>query len=291
MQSFTIPADVPVSAYREFRKNYTLLTHATGNLFLFAADHKIEHLDADFHGPHVHKAAHDPHHLFSLAQQSPSGGMATQLGLIAQYGLHYPSVTYVAKLSSKTNIIPLSQKEPFSPLLWTVDDVIAFKKSSNLTIAGIGITVYLGSYFEDRMLEQAAQTIFQAHQQGLVAIVWMYPRGKAVLDATDPHLIAGAVGVAASLGADFVKIHPPHSTNASTADLLRSIVEAAGNTKVICAGGTYTEKEALLEKIHTYMASGVAGVAIGRSLFQHSLPDAVSLAKKIAQLVYRDIKQ
>ncbi len=109
--SLTIPADVPVHAHDEFRKNYTLLTRDTGNLFLFSADHKIEHLDTDFHGPNVDPAAHDPHHLFSLASKGDIGGMATQLGLIARYGNQYPDITYVAKLNSKTNLIPRYQSE------------------------------------------------------------------------------------------------------------------------------------------------------------------------------------
>ena len=220
----SLPADVPAHAHNQFKKNYTLLTRGTGNLFLFSADHKIEHLDTDFHGPNIDPAAHNPEHLFSLASNGDSGGMATQLGLIARYGAQYPEVTYVAKLNSKTNLIPGFQKDPFSKLLWTVTDVMKHKE---LTIAGVGITVYLGSEYEDIMLQQAAQSIFEAHQQGLIAILWMYPRGIAVDDETDPHLLAGAVGVANSLGADFVKIHAPNDS-----ETVRFIVQAAGNTRV-----------------------------------------------------------
>jgi len=35
------------------------------------------------------------------------------------------------------------------------------------------------------------------------------PGGKAVADEKDPHLIAGATGVAACLGSDFVKVNYP----------------------------------------------------------------------------------
>ena len=46
----------------------------------------------------------------------------------------------------------------------TVADVIEFKQNSDLAIAGIGLTVYLGSEYEHEMLSTAAKTIFQAHQ-------------------------------------------------------------------------------------------------------------------------------
>ena len=286
----SIPKDVPLNRHAEFMKNYTLLTKATGNLFLFSADHKMEHLDTDFQGPDLPPEIHKPHHLFEIANRSPIGGMASQLGLIARYGSQYPDITYVPKLNSKTNLVPLEKHEPLSRLLWTVDDVIAFKKSSGLTIAGIGVTVYLGSTYEDLMLEQAAQAVFQAHQEGLVAILWMYPRGSAVTDETDPHLLAGAVGVAACLGADFVKIHPPKATkDTSRAELLRTVVEAAGTTKVISAGGSFKNAAELLKNIKEEMAiGGISGAAIGRSLFQHSLKDAVEVSRALSRCIYGD---
>ncbi len=285
-----IPKDVRLDRHAEFMKNYTLLTKATGNLFLFSADHKMEHLDEDFHGGHLPPEVHDPQHLFDIANQSPIGGMATQLGLIARYGCQYPDITYVIKLNSKTNLIPLEKRDPLSRFLWTINDVMAFKKSSGLTIAGVGITVYLGSTYEDLMLEQAAQAVFQAHQAGLVAILWMYPRGSAVRDESDPYLLAGAVGVAACLGADFVKIHPPTTTkDMNRAELLRTIVEAAGTTKVISAGGSFKDPNELLKDIDEAMAvGGISGAAIGRSIFQHSLKDAVELSRALARSIYKD---
>lgn len=41
----------------------------------------------------------------------------------------------------------------------------------------------------------------------LSAVLWMYPRGKAVKDEKEPRLIARATGVAACLGSDFVKVN------------------------------------------------------------------------------------
>lgn len=285
---FIIPADVPLAQHEEFRKNYTTLTHGTERFFIFAADHKIEHLDTDFHGPHIDPAAHDPQHLFAIASKARIGALATQLGLIARFESSYPNINYIVKLNSKTNIIPLTQKDPLSRQLWSVDDVITFKNQSRAAIRGIGLTVYLGSDAEDIMLKQAAQAIYQAHQHGLIAMLWIYPRGKNVENERDAELLAGAAGVAASLGADIVKLHPPQPTNdASSAELLRFIVEAAGNTKVICAGGTQQDPEIILQELEEQLTIGqVAGAAIGRNIYQRSLEHAVTLANAIATLIY-----
>lgn len=286
-----IPGDVPLNMHATFRKNCTLLTKGTGNLFLFSADHKIEHLDKDFHGIHIPPEAHHPEHLFKIAQQAPIGGLATQLGLIARYGGRYPDITYVVKLNAKNPLIPALEKDPLSTLLWTVNDAITFQQSSKLSIAGVGMTVYLGSKYEDRMLEEAAQGIFQAHQNGLVAILWMYPRGKAVPHETDPELLAGAVGVATCLGADFVKIHAPPTHEPERSKQLAMIVEAAGNTGVIIAGGSFQDSPTLLKTLKSDMERGIAGAAIGRSIFQRSQQDAVSLCNEIAQCIYPTIKK
>ena len=94
----TIPADVPAHKKEEFQKNYTALTHNTNRLFIFSCDQKIEHLNADFYGPAIDSADNNPEHLFYVASHATIGGMATQLGLIAQYGKQYPYVNYIVKL-------------------------------------------------------------------------------------------------------------------------------------------------------------------------------------------------
>lgn len=283
-----IPADVPPSMRAEFCKNYTAITFGTSRLFIFAADHKIEHLDADFYGPGVDPAAHYPEHIFNIASKAPIGALATQLGLITRYAHKYPDIKYIVKLNSKTNLLSSEYKDPFSRQLWTVQNVLTLKEQSKALICGVGLTVYLGSEYEDQMLAQAAEMVFQAHQHGLVTILWMYPRGKHIKNENDASLLAGATGVATCLGADFVKIHPPHATmTATSAQLLQIAVQAAGTTKVICAGGKQHDSNKLLEEVDDQLTiAGTSGAAIGRNIYQHSLPEALDLAGKLSKLIY-----
>ncbi len=244
-----VPADVPEKKRDTFIKNYTTITRNTGRLFLFSCDHKIEHLNENFYGPGINAQAIHPEHLFRIASGGNIGAMATHLGLIARYAQQYPSIHYIAKLNAKTNLIPVEQQDPQSYLLWTVDDVINMCHNNNIKIAGVGITIYLGSEHESEQLAQAAATIAHAHSEGLVAIIWMYPRGAAITDENDPHLIAGATGIAASLGADFVKIKTPAATDISTSTQnLKIACAAAGNTKVICAGGEQMQPQDYLKQ-------------------------------------------
>jgi len=137
------------------------------------------------------------------------------------------------------------------------------------------------------MLEYAAQAIFQAHQQGLVTIVWIYPRGASIKHDQDPELLAGATGLANALGADFVKIKPPVITYGKKMnEWLEIIIAAAGNTKVIFSGGSQKNEVQLLQEIGDYLKAGASGCAIGRNIFQRSFQEATQLATKISSLIF-----
>lgn len=282
-----IPADVPTTAHKQFMHNYNAITHSTDHLFLFACDQKIEHLDLDFQGSGIHADARHPEHIFKIASQSPIGGLAAHFGLIARYGAAYPTINYIVKLNGKTNLVSAKQCEPFSNQLWSVQDVVTLKKQSKLSICGVGYTIYLGSEYEHIMLAQGAEIIHQAHQHGLVAIIWIYPRGKAISNDTDPILLAGATGVANSLDADFVKIKPPVGSkkNETAKDLMRAIA-AAGNTGIICSGGEKIDAEDFFEDLYAQLQAGTRGCATGRNIFQRSEKDAIKFANAIAALVY-----
>lgn len=283
-----MPADVPEHHWNTFKELYTKITRGSGNLMLFACDQKIEHLNRDFYGPGIAREDNDPEHLFKIASQGDVGAFVTHLGLIARYGNAYDKVPYIVKLNGKTDIIKTQQKDPLSKQLWTVEQVVEFKKKSGLSLCGIGYTIYPGSEFEATMLQEAAQSIYEAHQHGLVTVLWVYPRGKAVIDETAPEIIAGAAGLAASLGADFVKLNMPHATPELTAlQALKIAVQAAGNTKVLIAGGSAQKPEEFLQELYEQLHdAGTAGNATGRNIHQRSLSDAIKVTKAISALVF-----
>ncbi len=273
---FSIPADVPKGKHAQFKKNYESITRKKNILLLFAADQKIEHLNDDFYGAGIASEVNNPQHIFEIAQKAPIGALATQLGLVARYGNLYPSINYILKLNSKTNLVSSEHDDPISTQLWSIQDVIDFKKNSALNICGIGYTIYLGSIYESVMLAEASQIIYQAHQAGLVVMLWIYPRGNSV--TRSDKLLAGAAGVANALGADFVKLA---ISKDAKADNIQEAVGAAGNTKIIAAGGSKVSNQKLLANMREQLKLGIAGFAIGRNLFQRTMASAIELAEEI----------
>lgn len=283
-----VPADVPSKMHSEYTKNYLNLTKSTGRVFLFAADQKMEHLNDDFYGDNIPEDALNPEHFFQIASQSPIGAMAAHYGMLSRYGRSYPDVNYIVKLNGKTGIVKKEQREPLSQALVSVEKALALEIDGDLQIAGFGYTIYLGSEFEAQMLTEASTMIHEAHQQGKLAIVWIYPRGKAVPHEFDAHLLAGAAGVAVSLGADFVKINLPQGTEKPAASL-KEAAGAAGRTGVIVAGGAAKEPKEYLQQVYDVIhAGGAAGTASGRNIHQRALPEALKLAKATAAIVYEN---
>ena len=253
----------------------------TKKFFLFAGDQKIEHLNKDFYGPSIPEECSSPEHMFKIASRAPISVFATQLGLVEQYGKDFKDVPYLVKLNSKTDLV--KDRDPVSRALHLVEQVVEFKNKSKLKIVGVGYTVYLGSEYEHEMLTEASQIIFNAHKNGLIAVLWMYPRGKSVPDELDPNVIAGAAGVAACLGADYVKINPPRGG----AEALKQAVLAAGKTGVICSGGSKKDKTEFLKNLRDQVhIAGTVGCAVGRNIHQREEDEAVEFCGEIYKTIF-----
>jgi DhnA family fructose-bisphosphate aldolase class Ia len=277
-----VPLDVPKDWRKKYIQNYLNITRGSGRLMLYAGDQKVEHLNDDFYGEGISPQDNDPEHLFRIASKANIGVFAAQLGLIARYGMDYPDIPYLVKLNSKTNLVKTSQAEPLSRQWLDVDQVVEFTENSKLNVLGVGYTIYLGSELEAEMLHEAAQMVYRAHRHGLITVLWIYPRGKAVLDEKDPHLIAGATGVAAALGSDFVKVNYPAETGYDSKEILKEAVAAAGRTKVVCAGGGSVDVKSFLQRLHDQIyVSGASGNATGRNIHQKSLDEAVRMCNAI----------
>lgn len=284
-----IPAHIPSEMRKTYEENYKLITHDTGRLMLLAGDQKVEHLNDDFYGSDIAKEDNDPEHIFKIASKANIGVFATQLGMIAKYGMDYKDIPYMVKLNSKTHLVPTDQSDPLSMAWYGIEHVLDLKENSGLNITSVGYTIYLGSEYEAQMLSEAADLIYAAHNAGLITVLWMYPRGEAVKDEKNAHLIAGAAGVAACLGTDFVKVNAPKEEGKNSAELLQEAVGAAGRTQVVCAGGSSTDAEKFLKGLHEQIhIGGTSGNATGRNIHQRPLEEAVRFTNAIYAITVED---
>ena len=284
MTDHNVPGDVPDDLVETYLDNLMAATCGTGSMNLFACDQKIEHLNDDFYdgGVKIPLSSNDPGHLFEIGarahEEGTVGVLAAQGGLISLYAQDHPDVPYLVKLNSKSHLVKTEQRDPISLAMWDMDDVMSLV-SNGINVVGIGYTIYIGSEYEHEMLTEAAQFIRQAHEEGMIAVVWMYPRGKAVTDEKDPQLISGAAGVAACIGADFAKVNYPRAWEGMTQpEALKIAVESAGRCGIICSGGgTLPPQEFLQRWWDQINVSGCRGAATGRNIHQKSTEEAVRM--------------
>ena len=285
-----VPADVMPEARETYIDNYLAATRGTGRLMLFACDQKIEHLNKDFYGEGIDPSDAEPEHLFEIGSKGTIGVLAGQRGLIARYAPDYPDINYLVKMNSKTNLVKTSQMDPYSPQLTDIEAVLAMREAG-VNIVGIGYTIYLGSEFESQMMQEAGELIAEAHAEGLVVVLWIYPRGTAVTDEKAPDLIAGAAGVALCLGSDFVKVNPPHEgeDGTSSAEGLKVASMAAGRTGLVCAGGSKADPETFLSDLYDQIhIGGASGNATGRNIHMRSTDEAIRLCNAISAITLGD---
>jgi len=95
--------------------------------------------------------------------------------------------------------------------------------------------------------------------------------------------VAGAAGLAACLGADFVKLKVPLKNGVMDTDgLAREVVTAAGNTGVLMEGGTKASPKEFLTQLHAQIhEGGCRGSGTGRNIHQRALPQAIAMANAI----------
>ncbi len=153
------------------------------------------------------------------------------------------------------------------------------ERAMKLGASAVGYTIYPGSALQEDMMVEFSEIVDRAHDYGLPAIVWMYPRGSYISNPNNTELLAYCARIGAELGADIIKMK-------YNGDLegFKWVTKAAGKTKVVISGGNYTDIPHLLDMTHQIMQTGAKGMAIGRNIWQHDKP--FSLTKAIQAIIY-----
>ncbi|MCX9075758.1 MAG: 2-amino-3,7-dideoxy-D-threo-hept-6-ulosonate synthase, partial [Candidatus Methanoperedens sp.] len=137
----------------------------------------------------------------------------------------------------------------------------------------VSVHINIGSLTEAEQLKKLGCVAEQCDTWGMPLIAMMYPRGKDIKNQNDAELVAHVARVGAELGADIIK------TNfTGDKDTFRKVVEGCP-VPVVMAGGPKTNTdEEFLRMVRDAIDAGGRGVAIGRNVFQHENPTAMTRA-------------
>ena len=238
---------------------------SAGRSMLLAYDQGLEHGPSkDFDDRNI-----DPAFIMETAVKGGFNGVIFQKGVAERF--YNGKVPLILKVNGKTS---LPQGEPVSRQVCSVEQAVS------LGAKGIGYTIYLGSAFEAEMLSEFGRVQEEAHERGLPAIAWIYPRGAGVQNDTSKEIVAYAARTGLELGADAVKIkYTGDSASFSWA------VKAAGGVKVFMSGGPKAPTdEDFLKQVKGVIDAGATGLAVGRNVWQNREP--LTMAEKLRKVIF-----
>jgi len=197
----------------------------------------------------------------------------TQRGVADRVHPNRNGAGYVVHLNGSTSIGPdENDKRPTA----TVEDAIRAGADA------VSFHINVGSEHEPDQITGLADVTSEAARYGMPVLAMAYARGHDVRD--DPEAFAEdlghAVRLAEELDADVVK-----TAYSGSADTFDRVVESTSLPVVIAGGARGTDRETL-SMVRGAIDAGADGVSMGRSIFQHDDPEAITTA--VSAVVHDD---
>lgn len=194
----------------------------------------------------------------------------TQKGLAPRVHPNKNGQGYFIHLNASTTIGPDSNDKRMTG---TAEEAV------QLGADAVSFHMNVGSDHEPKQLEDLAHVIKEANRFGMPVLAMTYARGPGI-DESNPESLAHAVRLAEEVGADIAK-----TAFSGDAESFRQVTEVT-EIPVIMAGGSPQSDKEMLQNVRAAMDAGAAGVSMGRSVFQHDDPGAMTRA--VASIVHDD---
>jgi fructose-bisphosphate aldolase/2-amino-3,7-dideoxy-D-threo-hept-6-ulosonate synthase len=194
----------------------------------------------------------------------------TQKGIAPRVHDNKNGAGYIVHLNASTTIGP---DENDKRMTGTVTEAIRAGADA------VSLHVNVGSQYEPDQLEDFTRVTETATEFGIPVLAMAYARGPDI-EEDDPEALGHAVRFAEEAGADLVK-----TGYSGDADSFEHVVESTRLPVVIAGGSKGTDRETV-EMVRGVMDAGGAGVSMGRSIFQHDDPEAITRA--VAAVVHED---
>jgi class I fructose-bisphosphate aldolase len=298
----------------EVLRNFDLLLHSgrlggTGYVSILPVDQGIEHSAGASFAPNP--IYFDPAKIVELAIEGGCNCVASTLGVLGAVSRKYAhKIPFMVKLNHNEL---LSYPNSFDEIMFG-----NVKQAFEMGAVAVGATIYFGSEESHRQIQEVSHAFQQAHELGLVTVLWCYLRNNAFkTDKVDYHTSADLTGQANHLGvtiqADIIKQklptvnggyealkfgktdkrvyseltpgnHPIEMTRYQLANCYM------GRSPLINSGGESKGAGDVADAVKTAVINkraGGMGLISGRKAFQRPMTDGVALLHAI-QDVYLD---
>ncbi len=151
--------------------------------------------------------------------------------------------------------------------------VCTVEEAIKLGADAVSVHINIGSETEAQQLQKLGFVAEDCDNWGMPLIAMMYPRGKNIKNPNDPEYVAHVARVGAELGADIIK------TNfTGDVDSFKEVIKGCPVPVVMAGGPKTSTDEEFLTMVRAAMDAGARGVAVGRNVFQHDNPTAITRA-------------
>jgi class I fructose-bisphosphate aldolase len=294
------------------RNFQTLLNHGrlggTGYVSILPVDQGIEHSAGASFAPEP--IYFDSANIVKLAIEGGCNAVASTLGVLGSVSRKYAhKIPFIVKLNHNEL---LTYPNKFDEIIFG-----NVKQAFEMGAVAVGATIYFGSDQADRQIQEISKMFAEAHEYGLVTILWCYLRNNAFkTKEADYHLAADLTGQANHLGvtiqADIIKQKLPETNGGYNAlkfgktnkrvysdltpgdhpiEMTRYQVANCylGRSPLINSGGASGENdfgEAARTAVINKRAGGM-GLISGRKAFQRPMTEGVKLLN-LVQDIYLD---
>lgn len=280
----------------------------TGYCNIFPVDQGVEHSAGASFAPNP--IYFDPENIIKLAIEAGCNGVASTFGVLGIMSRKYAhKLPFIVKINHNEF---LSYPNTYDQTLFGT-----IKSAWNMGAVGVGATVYWGSEESRKQLKEIAEAFEQAHELGMMTILWCYTRNSAfVVNGVDYHTSADFTGQANHLGvtiqADIIKQKLPTNnggylatkhgktsplvysklTTDNPIDLCRYQVLNcySGRVGLINSGGESKGASDLADAVKTAVINkraGGMGLILGRKAFQRPMSEGIDMMQQIID-VYLD---
>lgn len=280
----------------------------SGYCSILPVDQGIEHSAGSAFAPNP--IYFDPESIIKLAIEGGCNGVASTFGVLGLMSRKYAHrIPFIVKINHNELLSVPNRYD--QTLFGTV------RNAWDMGAVAVGATIYWGSAESTRQLKEIAEAFQQAHELGMMTILWCYTRNNAFkVDGVDYHASADLTGQANHLGvtiqADIIKQKLPVNNGGYLAikagktsplvyknlttdhpiDLTRYQVLNcySGRIGLINSGGESSGENDLREAVTTAVINkraGGMGLILGRKAFQRPFHEGVELLNAI-QDVYLD---
>ena len=174
-----------------------------------------------------------------------------------------------------------------------------------LGCCGVGFTIYPGSEYCFKQMDELQAIAQEARAAGLAVVVWSYPRGPMLDKAgeTAVDVCAYAAHMAALMGAHVIKVKPPmqhigleaakktyEQQNIDISTLAKRVAHVVqccfdGRRIVIFSGGdNVADTNQFIENIRGLQQGGAYGSIIGRNTFQRPREQALAMLGQVVSI-------